>query len=55
LTGDGGADDGENAGTDDSADTQRREAQPSKGFFLSDFGFFTVREQLVDALTMEEC
>ena len=54
LAGDGGSDDGENAGTDDGADAEGGQAEPAEGFLQFYFGVFGVRQKLIDTLTVEE-
>ncbi len=44
----GGADDGEDAGADNSADAERGERPGSERFFQSVFGLFRLADQLVD-------
>jgi len=54
LAGDGGPDDGENAGANDGADAKRRQAQPAEGFLQAEFGAFTIGNELVDILAGEQ-
>jgi hypothetical protein len=48
FAGDGGADDGENAGSDDCADAESGERPRPKGLFQGMLGFFRVADQLID-------
>jgi hypothetical protein len=48
FAGDGGADDGENAGTNDCADAESGERPRPEGLFQSMLGFFRVADQLID-------
>jgi hypothetical protein len=50
LAGDGCADDGEDAGTDDCPDAQRRQRPRAEGFPEPVFGFFRLPDQLIDRL-----
>ena len=54
LPSDGRADDGEDAGTDDGADSEGGQAKPPEGFLQFYFGIFGVRQKLIDTLTVEE-
>jgi hypothetical protein len=48
FAGDGGADDGENAGTNDCADAESGERPRPKCLFEGMLGFFRVADQLID-------
>ena len=48
LAGDGGADDGENAGTNDCAAAESSERPRPEGLFQGMLGFFRVADQLID-------
>jgi hypothetical protein len=54
LAGDSGADDRENAGTDDSANAEGGQTKPAQRFLKFYFSVFGVRQELIDALTVEE-
>ena len=54
LPGNGGADDGENAGANDRADAQCRQRPGSEGLFQTMFRFLRVGDQLVNGLACEE-
>jgi len=50
LAGDGGADNGEDAGTDDGANAQRGERPRAKRLLQAMLCFLRIRDQLVDGL-----
>ncbi len=54
LAGDGGADNGEDAGTDDGANTERGETEPAQRFFQAEFGAFAIGNKLINVLAAEE-
>ena len=54
LSGDGSADDREDARTDDGPDAEGGQAEPTERFFQPNFWVFRIGEKLVDALTTKE-
>jgi hypothetical protein len=54
LAGDGGADDGENSGTDDGADAERGEADGAERFLQRVLGQLALRDQLVNIFSGED-
>ena len=54
LSGDSGANDGEDAGTDDRANAERGETEPAQRFFQTEFGAFAIGDELVNVLAAEE-
>jgi hypothetical protein len=54
LAGDGGADNGENAGADDRSDTQRGERPRAERLLEPMLGLLRFGDQLVDGLTGEQ-
>ena len=54
LSGDGSADDGENAGANDSADAERSKAKPAERFLEAGFWIFRVGDKFVDTFAAKE-
>jgi len=54
LSGNGGADNREDARPDDGADAEGSQAKPTERFFKANFRIFCIGEEFVDALTAKE-
>src|SRR6516225_2092083 len=54
LAGYCGADDRENAGTDDRTNAERRETDPPEELFQPEFRAFTIGNELIDVLASEQ-